>query len=451
MSIWKLSNWKKACEYMRCNGLRHTWYAAWERVLMERSDAYRYQAPLETELSEQRKRGADFSVTFSILVPAYETKPEYLRAMITSLLEQSYGRFELLIGDAGSSDGVEKVVKSCKDPRVRYFKLEENRGIAENTNAVLEQAIGDYVGLLDHDDVLTPDALFTMAEYIERGRVGSCPPALLYSDEDKGDSSMCLFSEPHWKPDLNLDLLFSNNYICHFLVMERKLISRLKLRGAYDGAQDYDLVLRAVEQLVYEKGDRSRICHIPKVLYHWRCHDQSTAVNPASKSYAYEAGRAALEDLMMRRGWEGRVCHTLHKGFYRIQYRGGILAQRKEVGAIGGKLLDRKGNIAGGIYDRKGNCPYEGLPVTFSGYMHRAVLHQEAFALDPRCMRVRKELIPLFEEMFEIPYEKREYYASDEAACRKAAAAFGRSLRERGYLLVWLPEYEWEKEDRAWM
>ena len=219
------------------------------------------------------------------------------------------------------------------------------------------------------------------------------------------------------------------------------------------------MVLRAVEKLIYEKKtDREAIVHIPKVLYHWRCHTASTAENPESKRYAYEAGKHALEDLMRRRGWKGSVSHTLHLGFYRIDYEKDIFTQRKEAGVIGGKLFDRRGRIIGGIYDRRGKCPYLGLLKNFSGYMHRAVLTQEAYAVDIRCMRVRKELWTVFEEVFGVPYsetEKNGKYMFDYKKLSKRIPGgkegekeligrcmeFGRRVRQAGYILVWIPDY----------
>ena len=176
-------------------------------------------------------------------------------------------------------------------------------------------------------------------------------------------------------------------------------MQELGFRSDYDGAQDYDLVLRAVGKLIYEEGKgRGAFVHIPKVLYHWRCHRASTAENPESKRYAYEAGKRALEDFLERRGWKGEVRHTLHLGFYHIAYENHIFTQRKEAGVIGGKLVDKRGRVAGGVYNARGKCPYLGLNRNFSGYMHRADLNQEAYAVDLRCIQVRKELWGIFEE-----------------------------------------------------
>lgn len=459
MGILKIGNLRKTYYYFRKNGLKNVFYAAAERILDQRGKEYRYQAPSEAELAMQRKKAEKYSYLFSILVPAYETKAEYLREMIDSVLGQSYPRFELILADASETGAVRKVAEEYTDERIKYLPLAENKGIAENTNAALAHARGDYVALLDHDDLLAGDALFEMAEAIGRSAGKGRLACLLYSDEDKGNGAMTEFYEPHWKPGLNRDLLFSNNYICHFLVMKRELMQKLKLRRGYDGAQDYDLVLRAVGELVYEgEKDREAVVHVPKVLYHWRCHRDSTAENPKSKEYAYEAGKKALEDFMESRGWKGSVSHTRHLGFYHIEYENHIFDQRKEVGVVGGKLLDRKGRIAGGIYNAKGKCLYLGLNRNFSGYMHRASLCQEAYAVDLRCMRVRKELWGIFEDVFGISYKEtnigglRQFcYDGMNAGVHGGldkCMEFGRRVRRAGYTVVWMPDWEWREKGR---
>lgn len=449
--ILKVSNLKKTFYYMKKNGLKNAYYAARERVGREKEEVYCYEEPSEEVLRNQQKESKAFAYRFSILVPAYETKPEYLREMIDSVLGQSYEKWELIIADASQSDRVRKTIEEYTDKRIHGLFLNENRGISDNTNAALQHASGDYIGLLDHDDVLTPDALYEMAKAIEGAEEKGIDVRLLYSDEDKGNGTLTDFYEPHWKPDFNMDLLLSNNYICHFLVMKAELMKGLEFRREYDGAQDYDLTLRAAEELLYEKElGRNVIVHIPKVLYHWRCHESSTAENPESKRYAYDAGRHALEAFMKRRGWQGTVCDSKHLGFYQMAYEGDILKQRVEVGAYGGKLLDKKKLVAGGIYDATGKCPYLGLRKEFSGYMHRASLAQEAYALDVRGMRIRKEVQGIYEEVFGKAYIERKQSQdnvyegqkpldnADVAACME----FGRRVREAGYTLVWLPEWE---------
>lgn len=236
----------------------------------------------------------------------------------------------------------------------------------------------------------------------------------------------------------------------------------LLLRGEYDGAQDYDLVLRAVDSLWPAEvllPETARIRHIPKVLYHWRSHRDSTALNTGSKTYAYEAGRRALADFCESRGLRAQVEHSLHLGFYDICYEPDILTARKDVGVVGGRILDTHGRIYAGGYDEAGQCLFQGLNRHYSGgSTHRAILKQDCEAVDVRCMRVREELQPVFTQILGIPYRERVVQVKtrhgkkdmiianvaglncDEAGYRKLSLAFGQAVRNEGYLAVWDPE-----------
>ena len=463
--VIRFDNARKTVNYLKKNGLVNTIYAAVERMQEERTACYRYDAPDEETLACQRRKSEDWPYLFSIVTPAYETKEEHLREMIASVQSQSYGRWELVIVDAGQSDTVERTVRQIiletDDLRIHYSRLPENRGIAGNTNAGIEMARGDYIALLDHDDFITPDALYCMAVAVRAGERAGRPPALLYSDEDKYDEGAKTFVNPHKKQKFNLDLILSNNYICHFLAMEAGLMKRLKLRGDYDGAQDYDLVLRAVDSLWRAEALRpetGRIRHIPQVLYHWRSHRASTALNTASKTYAYEAGRRALEDFCAGRGWRVQVAHSLHLGFYRITYEPDFLNVRRDAGVVGGRILDRRGRIFAGAYDGGMRCLFQGMPGHFTGgSTHRAVLLQDCQAVDIRCIQVREECRHLFSEITGLSYRERTITAKtdgrrrqvriadvtgltcDEAGYRKLSIAFGRAVQRAGYLVVWDP------------
>lgn len=463
--ILRIDNVRKTVNYLKKNGLAGTFYAAAERVQEEKKADYHYLSPDAEALAAQRRETADYPYLFSIVTPAYETKETYLREMIASVQAQSYVRWELVIVDAGASGGVERTVRQVihetGDLRIRYSRLSENKGIAENTNEGIALATGDYIALLDHDDFITPDALYEMAVSVQRGRQEGCSPALLYSDEDKYDEGAQTFVFPNKKKNFNLDLILSNNYICHFMAVEAGLMKRLKLRADYDGAQDYDLVLRVVDSLWSKDAlapQTSRICHIPKVLYHWRCHRDSTALNTGSKTYAYEAGRRALADFCAGRGLRVQVEHSLHLGFYRIVYEPDLLDARRDAGMVGGRILDEKKRVFAGGYDEEGRCLYEGLPARFTGgSTHLAALRQDCAAVDIRCMRLREELHPLFSGITGLPYrevslrvkegrEKRELsiadvsgLACDEAGYRKLSMALGEAVRREGYLVVWDP------------
>jgi len=395
--VFNINNVKKTWYYLRRNGFMAALRAVRERTQAPYFADYHYQEPTEEELERQRERVWKEPVTFSILVPAYETPRFFLEQLIHSLQAQTYPYWELVLADGSLSHKVEEAVKAWGEERIRYIRLEHNGGISENSNRALEEVKGDYVGLLDHDDFLTPDALFSMAQALEKGKEENREYALLYSDEDKCSEEGNRFYDPHFKLDFNLDLFLTNNYICHFLIMKRELLQSLKFRKDFDGAQDYDLCLRAVSFLMKENPKvEEHICHIPKVLYHWRCHEASTAANPESKAYAYEAGKRALEDFLRAQGWKGTVRHLSHVGFYGIDYEGGIFAQRPDVAAVGGRLL-RKGKIAGTAFDAKGKILYEGLPGGYSGYMHRAVLSQNVSGLDREYWKVN----PKFEKKVE--------------------------------------------------
>jgi len=423
---WNFANLKKTIYYLKRNGLRKTFYAVLERLEERKQPAYHFEPVSEQVLAAQREEARKFTTTFSILVPTYCTKEVYLREMIVSLQSQSYSKWELILADATPDESVAQIAGRYteSDARIRYVKLSKNAGIAENTNQALPYATGDYVGLLDHDDVLTPDALFEMAVQINKAKESGIELQMLYSDEDKCNGECSAYYEPHFKEKFNLDLLLSNNYICHFMVMKRELIQELKFRSSYDGAQDFDLVLRAAAKLM---SDEAQIAHIPKVLYHWRCHTGSTAENPQSKLYAYEAGRRAVQDFVDKAGWDAEVGNTSHVGFYKIKYRKDILEVRPDVVAVGGPIV-KGGRIVGGRMDKEGNVIYKDLPISFSGYMHRAVLHQNAEAVDIRNIRVKSE------------YASSLKLALQEEDKISAGVRFCEQLLEKGGRIVYLPD-----------
>lgn len=299
------------------NGVVNTYYKVKEKraknLELQNYDEERLlQLPSKEEMEAQRKRNFVKDMTFSIVVPTYHTPEIFLRQMIESVLGQTFCRVELCIADGSQKDDVENIVLEYakKDDRVKYKRLKENKGISENTNEGLKMATGDYIGLLDHDDLLEPHALYEM-----RMALAKYPEAeVLYSDEDKVTFDLQHYFEPHYKPDFNPDLLRSNNYICHFLVMKRELLESIGgFRSEYDGAQDFDLVLRLTEKA-------KQVVHIPKILYHWRSHEASTAANPMSKLYAYEAGRRAVEAHLERCNESGVVSDTRFYGFYQTNY-----------------------------------------------------------------------------------------------------------------------------------
>lgn len=367
--------------------------AALERLEKSENDAYQYVPPTEEELAEQRSLCMNGDILFSILVPVYCTPEKYFKEMVQSVMDQSYPNWELLLGDASPDSRLQKIAEEIGDTRVKYIRIAENKGISANTNVVLKQARGQYIGLLDHDDVLAPDALFMMYRTIKECEKKGAKAGLIYSDEDKGDGEMVHFYDVNTKPAFDQDYLWSNNYICHFTVMEAELMKSLEFRTEYDGAQDYDIILRAVRTIEKQRKSfavNSQVLNISKVLYHWRCHTDSTAVNPQSKLYAYEAGKRAVEEDLAVRGIKAHVSHSKHLGFYRVDYED-VFRDRPEVAAVAGPVY-QKGRIERGAKDSRGQVLYKGLRKGFSGgHLHKAGVWQQCAAADFEHMVVRTD------------------------------------------------------------
>ena len=278
---------------------------------------YSLTSPTPEELEKQRKKTFANPPLLSIVIPAYKTPEKYLREMLDSILAQTYSRWEVCVAN-GSPRGegriVEKVMKqyAARDSRFRWKDLGDNLGISGNTNEALQMASGDYIILADHDDTLPEHALYEVASAIQAHP--ECD--VIYSDEDKLDMDGGALFDPHFKPDFNQDLLTSVNYICHLFVVKRQLLDKVGgFRHEFDGAQDYDFIFRCTEAA-------GGIYHIPRVLYHWRCHQDSTASNPESKLYAFEAGARAIMAHYERCGIPARkVEKGVDYGIYHTTFR----------------------------------------------------------------------------------------------------------------------------------
>jgi glycosyltransferase involved in cell wall biosynthesis len=245
-------------------------------------------------------------------MPVYNVEEQWLRACIASVRSQYYQNWELCIADDCSSDThIKPLLEEFKmlDSRIKVVYREENGHISEASNSALAIATGEFVGLLDNDDTLADFALYEVVKLLNEH-----PEAdLIYSDEDKLSEDNKR-SQPFFKTDWAPDILLATNYICHFGVYRKAIMDEIGgFRKGYEGAQDYDLVLRFTEKT-------DRIFHIQKILYHWRMISNSTAVNPESKGYAFEAGLRSLEDALERRGIEGAVTHGAFPGVYNIEY-----------------------------------------------------------------------------------------------------------------------------------
>lgn len=234
----------------------------------------------------------------SIVTPAYKTPPSFLREMIDSICAQQYDNWELVLVNASPEDeGMREVLSSYDDERIKVVELPRNEGIAGNTNAGIAAARGEYVSFLDHDDLLEPDALLRYVNAIE---ASDEPVDMLYCDEDSLNE-FGAYGWPLFKPSFNLDLLYSNNYVIHWLTVSRFVLDQtIRSTKTVDGAQDYDLTLKASEVA-------RKIVRIPRVLYHWRIHQGSINANPDSKPYAQLAGQRALEEHFRRRGVAAQV------------------------------------------------------------------------------------------------------------------------------------------------
>lgn len=308
-------NIKKGILYLRHYGPKEFWVKLTERFQADDVDYeqwYENHKALPEELEKQKNEKWKRKPLISIVVPVYNTPQVFLRQMIESVQNQSYSEWELCIGNASPENKeMKKILEEYKnDARIKEVEIPENKGISQNTNRAMEIASGELIGLLDHDDLLAPNALYEIAK-----AVNEHPDAeVIYTDEDKVTTDLKEHFQPHLKPDFNLDLLRSNNYICHFFVASRDLIKRVGgFRPEFNGAQDYDLILRCTEQA-------KQIVHIPKILYHWRVHKASTADNPASKMYAFDAGKRAIEEHLVRCRTKGTVQHTKDLGFYWVKY-----------------------------------------------------------------------------------------------------------------------------------
>ena len=396
-----------AWEYFQKHGLRALFKKSVHKIQNIQDDYdynewYKKVRITDEELAKQRESAADFAMqpTFSIVIPVYATPEKFLRRMLDSIRAQTYPKFEVCLVDAtpyakiqhdpaqGRTPQEVLAEYAAADSRFRYETLKENLGIAENTNAAIRMATGDFIVLADHDDELEPQALYECVRAIN----AHPDVQVLYSDEDKVDFEDIYYFEPHFKTDFNPDLLRSVNYICHLFVARRTLLDaiaetaadgqKIYERSAYDGAQDYDLILRATEkaqameqarlasfanasdgnavtgpqrssvddqtaateaeaelkksaqpaiaaalnpldQSLLRQGrfTSSNIIHIPMVLYHWRAHQASTAQHPEAKLYAFEAGARAVYDHCKRIGLPvKKVEQGITYGFYHPIY-----------------------------------------------------------------------------------------------------------------------------------
>ncbi|MCD7868739.1 MAG: glycosyltransferase family 2 protein [Clostridiales bacterium] len=310
---------RKAFEYLRVYGSGALLEKTRRKIttLKNRPPVYndwlKKHLPTEAELEVQRSVSFQKEPKISLVVPLFRTEEKYLRELVASVKAQTYRNWELCLSDGSGADSpIAGVLKelATSDSRIRLISHEKPLKIAENTNAAISVATGDWIAFGDHDDVLTPDAFYQCVRRInEDGETD-----VIYTDEDKMSMDGHRFFQPSFKPDYNPDLLCSVNYICHLFVVKRVLLEETGLlRPEFEGAQDYDLILRCVEKTEH-------IAHIPRICYHWRCHENSTSENPESKRYAFEAGLRAVQAHYDRMGIRAEVRHGEFLGLYRTRY-----------------------------------------------------------------------------------------------------------------------------------
>ena len=272
----------------------------------------------DEELARQRERSFKNSVKFSIITPLYNTPENFLTELIESLESQTYPDWELCFAD-GSDESHRYVRQICeawalKDPRIVYHVLKENKGISENTNECIKLATGDYYGLLDHDDLLHPSALYEVMTVVEEQGAD-----FIYTDEVKFSGDIRDISDPsafNLKPGFGKDDLRSHNFICHFTVFNKKLLENETefYRKDFDGSQDHDMVLRLTEKAEH-------IVHIPKVLYYWRVHSNSVSMDLGTKLYAVDAAIHAVSEQLVREHEPGTVASNLpFQTIYKVTY-----------------------------------------------------------------------------------------------------------------------------------
>ena len=328
--LWKLSKpLRDAIHWLQRTRERLGYYGSIKGIVsklqsksIERKARARYgkaSFPDAEEARRQRETKFDTDVTFSILVPLYNTPEKFLRQAIESVLAQTYEKWQLCLAD-GSDDAHEEVGRICREyanadtaGRISYEKLEKNEGISGNTNACLSMARGNYIALFDHDDVLHPSVLY---EYMKA--ICGQNADYIYCDEATfhGNKSIDDMITLHFKPDFAPDNLCANNYICHFSAFKRTLLDGTELfRSQFDGSQDHDMILRLTSRAEH-------VVHVPKLLYYWRSHAGSVASDINAKSYAIDAAKGAVADHLRRQGWENFEI-TSTKAFetiFRIKY-----------------------------------------------------------------------------------------------------------------------------------
>ena len=285
-----------------------------QHIMQEREKYQKWienNEPNEVELEKQKKTEFKIMPKFSIVVPMYNTPVRFFKELVECLKAQTYSNWELCLADGSprKNDELKDIINS--DNRIKYHFINENKGISGNTNEALKLVTGEYILLVDHDDLLPSFCLYELAKTINNNP----DVEFIYTDEDKIEGEKDQRCDPHFKPDFAIDTLRANNYITHLSVFKKELMDKLGgFRDKYNGAQDYDIIIRATE-------NTKNIIHIPKIMYHWRVHSNSIAMVADAKPYAYEAGIKVIEDHLERQNLKAKVTHGGDiPGVYKIDY-----------------------------------------------------------------------------------------------------------------------------------
>lgn len=456
----------KIIKYGKSKGIKALGVKLSERIKYKiETDRYmRHNLPNENELKRQRNTKFDSEVKISICVPVYNTDRKMLEEMLLSVLNQTYSNWELCIADGSTSNYgyIESMVRGINDRRIKYVKLMSNGGIAQNSNYACAMAEGEYIALLDHDDVLSCDALYEVRLAIDKGA------DYIYSDEASFSKNVHKPDIIHFKDEFSIFNLRGNNYIAHLSVFKKELFEKAGgFRKGYDGSQDHDIILRLCEIA-------ENIYHIKKVLYYWRVHRNSVASDIEAKPYCLTSGIKAVESHLNRMKISGSVeCAVPNASVYRVRYKCFIkpalinnienikgvtneyiivakadlnvsaealneicqILQLENVGMVGGMVV-RKGRIEyatlkekdGGYYSE-----YGGMSVISDGYMKRLKYAQRADYIPCQFFGVRKSVL---ESML---------YFNDDLRDDDKVIDMCRKMRKYGYEIVFNP---WARAER---
>lgn len=318
-SIFSIKYLKEQKNKIKEKGWRVTWIEMKRYMIMgtaaEPENLYQIwiqnNEPTKEELEEQKNTKFEINPKISIIIPMYNTPINFFDELVDSLIGQTYSNWELCLADGSPEENKELSKIYNKDERIKYKFIGENKGIAGNTNEALSLVTGDFIALLDHDDLLPIFSLYEIVKCINENP----DVEFIYTDEDKFEKLGGKRYDPYFKSDFAPDTLRANNFICHFSIFKKELMDKLGgFRSEYDGAQDYDILLRMSEET-------NKIVHIPKILYHWRVHSLSTAKSGGTaKPYAYESGVKAVQSHIDRIGLKGTVEHGNTLGTYKVNY-----------------------------------------------------------------------------------------------------------------------------------